>query len=76
MALPNEIVGDKLIECMDCHTKMKFSVQSSAAGFYIGTMCSKCGPYSRESGYFASKELAQNALDTNSWKRRNSNFNR
>lgn len=47
--------------CPDCNVKLVPKVYSSCA-FYIGTYCN-CGPYSRESGYFATKAEAQAALD-------------
>lgn len=48
--------------CPDCKHAMELQVLRSAAGHYIGTQCF-CGPYSRESGYFPSREKAQVALD-------------
>lgn len=48
--------------CPDCKTKVKVQVLSSNAGYYIGTSCD-CGPYSRESGYYKTREQAQKALD-------------
>jgi hypothetical protein len=38
-------------------------VYRSAAGHYVGTYC-ECGPYSRESGYYTSREDAQKALNS------------
>lgn len=49
--------------CVDCGSKLPFKVLSSAAGYYIGTFCNCCGPYSRDSGYFATKEEAEAALE-------------
>ncbi len=48
-----------------CGETLPFKVCQSAAGFYIGTFCDNCGPYSRESGYFPTREAAQTAL--NEW---------
>lgn len=42
---------------------MEFEVFSSPAGFYIGTQCNYCGPFSRESDYYPSFEAAQSELD-------------
>lgn len=42
--------------------KMELDVQQSAAGYYLGTWCDFCGPYGRESGYFATHEEAEKAL--------------
>ena len=39
--------------CSDCGDPLHLQVLQSAAGWYIGSHC-KCGPYSRESGYFGS----------------------
>lgn len=47
-----------------CGKLLRFEVLSSAAGYYIGTFCPNCGPYSRESFYYPTQEAAQQALDT------------
>lgn len=47
--------------CPDCRESLVLDVHRSAAGYYIGTFCA-CGPYSRESGYFSSREEAIEAL--------------
>ena len=46
----------------------KLDVYLSGAGYYIGTYCA-CGPYSRESGYYRTRELAQADLDTGAYDR-------
>jgi hypothetical protein len=48
----------------DCGTLMVNAVQRSAAGYFIGTFCGQCGPYSRESGYYSTAEEAQADLDS------------
>ncbi len=48
-------------KCPECKVWVKDKVYSSPAGHYIGTMCD-CGPYSRESGYYRSREEAETAL--------------
>lgn len=48
--------------CEECGTKLKFEVMNSQAGYYVGTYCCY-GPYTRETGYFQSKEKADRALD-------------
>lgn len=55
--------------CEDCGLKLEFQVCRSNAGFYVGTWC-ECGPYSRESGYYRTREECQKALDTGnlSWR--------
>lgn len=45
-------------KCSDCQVVLKLDVHRSAAGWYLGTWCG-CGPYSRESGYYSSKEEAE-----------------
>ena len=52
--------------CEDCDERLELRVCRSAAGHYIGTMCS-CGPYSRESEYFNNHKEAQFALDSGTW---------
>jgi hypothetical protein len=49
--------------CSECQEEPQLGVYMSAAGYYVGTYCG-CGPYSRESGYFASEEDAKSALRT------------
>jgi hypothetical protein len=63
MALPGEI-GHGNTNCMDCGEFLPLKVCMSAAGYYVGTWCDNCGPYSRESGYYRTEELAQAALDS------------
>lgn len=43
-------------------TQLKLQVCRSAAGYYLGYWCSKCGPFSRESHYFDSETAAERAL--------------
>lgn len=62
-------------EC--CGVQLQFRVLCSGAGFYIGTQCATCGPYSRESHYFGhgpeAKAVAEYALKSDpmglTWKR-------
>jgi len=68
--LPGECVNDTVTTCTGwCETALKLKVLSSAAGYYLGFFCPNCGPYSRESGYFPSKESAERALDSGSYGR-------
>ena len=46
--------------CPDCKTKLKMEVMKTCA-YYVGTQC-KCGPYSRETEYFNTREQATDAL--------------
>lgn len=51
-----------------CEGEMNLAVYKSAAGYYIGTWCYQCGPYSRHSQkYWKTKEEAQKALDSGLW---------
>ena len=61
MALPGE-TGHIGSTCEDCGIHLEAKVLRSGAGYYIGTFCD-CGPYSRESGYYPSREAAEKALD-------------
>ncbi len=51
-------------KCPECAvvTVLKVYQSPGGAGFYIGTYCD-WGPYSRESTYFKTRVLAQEALD-------------
>ena len=51
-------------ECPDCGSRLENRVLKSNAGYYIGTACC-CGPYSRESNYYPTRESAQADLDNN-----------
>lgn len=62
MAQPGECVNATRTVCFNCGTDLSVKVCQSAAGFYIGFFCPHCGPYSRESGYFRSREEAKQAL--------------
>lgn len=55
-------------ECPTCHQSLHNQVLRSAGGFYIGTFC-RCGPYSRESGYFKTEAQAASALTTGDFRR-------
>ena len=64
MVMPGETIATGgSPECRDCHRVPKLDVYRSAAGYYIGTYCD-CGPYSRESDYYKTPELAKKALDS------------
>jgi hypothetical protein len=39
------------------------------AGYYVGFWCDRCGPYSRESGYYQSREEAEKALSKGTYAR-------
>lgn len=63
MAIPGETIDAGAPEaCEDCGADLVPKVCQSRAGFYIGTWCD-CGPYSRESDYFATREEAEAILE-------------
>ena len=51
------------MKCDECGEPMPLGVQRSAAGYYIGRLCNRCGPWSRESGYFKEQEEARKELE-------------
>lgn len=68
MSLPGETFGGAGW-CTDCKLDLPLQVLMSAAGWYVGTFCGSCGPYSRESGYYATREEAKEALRTEAYYR-------
>lgn len=65
--IPGETIATGASPKCACGTIFKNEVLSSNAGYYIGTFChtNDCddmGPYSRESGYYKTRELAEKAL--------------
>jgi hypothetical protein len=44
-------------------------VTRSAAGWYVGYYCARCGPYSRESIYYKTAEEASDALNAGTYAR-------
>ena len=69
MTLLGECVRDVETTCVECGTELTIDIQKSAAGYYIGFWCHRCGPYSRESGYYRSYEEAEKALNTGAYGR-------
>lgn len=62
------MVGETIVTgaeptCSDCGITPKLGVYRSGGGWYVGTFCN-CGPYSRESGYYATQKQAQIALES------------
>jgi len=43
--------------------KLVFGIYQSAAGHYIGRYCPECGPFDRQSGYFETREKAEEYLE-------------
>ena len=55
--------------CPECYISVKpFKVLRSNAGYYIGTTCN-CGNYTRESGYYLTREDAEFSLKNNTFGR-------
>lgn len=52
-----------VISCNRCDANLPLRICSSAAGWYIGYYCPNCGPYSRETDYFADYAAAKRAYD-------------
>jgi hypothetical protein len=66
--LPGETIGSGASDVC-CNKKLRMQVLHSGAGYYVGTWCPNCGPYSRESGYYRTKEEAYKALLNNTYSR-------
>ena len=68
MTIPGETVATGASKtCEDCSSNPTLGVYSSAAGWYIGYMCPKCGPYSRESNYYKTYKDAEKALESGNY---------
>jgi hypothetical protein len=68
--IPGETIASGApVTCPDCHTRTVLAVYESAAGFYVGTYCN-CGPYTRESIYYPTRDEARLRLVTRSWEPR------
>lgn len=69
MVMPKETIARGASPtCIDCRETPELGVYKSPAGFYIGTVC-MCGPYSRESDYYTTRELAEAALKKGGFER-------
>lgn len=59
--LPGETIFSGAPEtCSHCIRRVRLEVMRTS-GWYVGTQCF-CGPYTRETGYYGTKEEAQAAL--------------
>ena len=70
IAKANETEGRCFSDCLAIElrgktepAKLVFGIYQSAAGFYIGRICPECGPFDRQSGYFESREKAEEYLE-------------
>jgi len=66
--LPSETIASGASNVC-CGKTLKNEVCQSAAGYYIGTKCHYCGPYSRESDYYKTYEAAEAALKFGNFER-------
>ena len=66
MTLPGECVRDVETTCIECGAHLEIQVCKSMAGYYVGFWFDRCGPYSRESGYYSYEE-AEKALNTGTY---------
>ena len=62
MALEGKLKGLDGTVCSDCGAVLELRVCRSAAGYYLGYFCDQCGPYSRETGYYPTREEAEEEL--------------
>lgn len=62
MALEGELKGLTGAVCSCCGAVLKLEVCCSTAGYYLGYYCDSCGPYSRETGYYRTREEAEKNL--------------
>lgn len=63
MALEGELKGLNGTNCSCCGRHLELEVCQSGAGYYLGYFCEKCGPYSRETCYWQTREEAEEALE-------------
>jgi len=59
MALEGELLGLNGAACAECGRALSLQVCESGAGFYLGYFCGRCGPMSRETGYYPTREIAE-----------------
>lgn len=70
MTIPGETIATGApTQCNQCKTNVKLMICKSFAGYYVGTMCD-CGPYSRESDYYETRELAEKDLNNGTYSRK------
>ena len=69
MTLPGECVRDVETNCVECGAHIEIQVCKSMAGYYVGFWCDRCGPYSRESGYYYCRKEAEKALSKRTYAR-------
>jgi hypothetical protein len=62
MTVPGELSGLHGATC-NCGAELELQVCESAAGHYLGYWCDRCGPWSRETGYYKDKYVAAAQLE-------------
>lgn len=62
------ILTGALVYCDRCKTEPKWGIYKSGAGWYVGTFCN-CGPYSRESQYYPTKEAVEENYSNLLWRK-------
>ena len=67
--LIGETVNDRTTVCA-CGETLTIAVQKKGLHYYVGYECSNCGPYSKESNYFDTREGAERALETGMFDKR------
>lgn len=58
MAMEGELAGLDGVTCKSGRS-LNPEVLRSAAGYYLGYFCAHCGPYSRETGYYPTRQAAE-----------------
>ena len=68
MVIPGETIATGApATCGECGVTPKLAVLMGGR-YHIGTAC-KCGPYSRESGYYKTRKEAEEALESGEYGR-------
>ena len=63
LAVLSDLLDIGEVRCPDCGSPLPIKVLCSAAGFYLGRWCERCGPFERVSvSYFRSRRAAETAL--------------
>lgn len=67
MVMPGETVASGAsTKCPDCGDPLLMGALESGAGWFVGYYCNKwqcdCHPFSRESGYYPTKEACEAAI--------------
>ena len=59
MSLAELAIGADAIHCPGCGDELPFRVLTDPTGFYVGTACETCGPYTRETRTFRGRTMAE-----------------